>query len=88
MVLLDAILTNPMYWIGWGAIVCTLTFLIDLLDHGIFIGVPAFLMAGIAPWVDPTIFSLLIYGIMVAAFYYFCQSHRDWLHGTKTDIND
>ncbi len=85
---LNLCLSNALFWFLLGITIAIGSFLIDLIDHGFFIATPAFMMIVISPWIEPIIFNLLIYAVMIALFYYFCQSHRDWLHGSKGDIND
>ncbi|MDQ6976038.1 MAG: hypothetical protein Q9M22_05675 [Mariprofundaceae bacterium] len=85
---LNLYLSNPLCWLGWSGLVFLVTYSIDQIDHSVFLGVPAFIMVPIAPWVAPSIFNLLIYTVGIFLFYLFCQKHRDWFHGSNDDIND
>jgi len=80
--------TYPGTWLLWGVMAFAFTYFIDAMDHGIFLALPAFVMPLFCSWVTPEILILLIYAIITAIFYKFCGRFRDWLHGTRYDIND
>jgi len=85
---LTYVLTSPLSWLIWAVVVFLATFFMDALDHGLFFGVPAFLMPLFCYWVTPEVLLLLIYAIITAIFYKFCGRFRDWFHGSPFDIND
>jgi hypothetical protein len=82
------ILSYPSTWLIWGTAIFLGTFLIDAIDHGIFLGLPAFAMPLFCSWVTPVILTLLIYAAITLLFYKFCGRFRDWFHGTSYDVND
>jgi len=85
---INNILSSPNTWLLWAVVVFVISFLIDAMDHGLFVGGPAFLMPLFCYWVSPELFILLIYTVITAIFYYYSGYFRDWFHGTSDDINN
>ncbi len=92
-----SLLCNPTLWLMFGlAVLGVCVFVFDMLDHGMYIGVPALMMTGLLLLVPPkdvplqhsVLWPLGLYALVVLLFYlaswlYFGRSKKK----TK-DIND
>ncbi len=72
-------LCDPTLWFITGFLILGLCMMVlDALDHGIYVGVPAILVSfllGFSPWFQHPVGAIGAYGLMVALFYLLCYRH-------------